>query len=179
MPFLCAPRAMRNSIGLASLPSGPRAALILSMWLCGYGRCRQISRPGSVLSFGRDNRSISGRHIADSWFYIHRLLAPWLNAPQCRLQRARARLSGPAVAVKGALAGLRPPLTAPIGYSSADPIYSDFKRGTHARERELRTRYDPLVCRVSRRGKMRTKKWLRHFTLTEVNKGRTQRRNAH
>jgi len=138
------------------LPSGPRSALILSMWLCGYGRCRQIMRPGSVLSFGRDNRSISGKHIADSWFYIDKLLLSWLNVAQCRIQRAR--LSDPAVAVKGALAGLHPPLTAPLGHSSEHPIYSDFKRGAHAREREPRTSYDPLG---------------------EVNKGRAQRRNAH
>ena len=37
---------------------GPHSASILSMWLCGCGLCRPMSRRGSALSFGRDNRSI-------------------------------------------------------------------------------------------------------------------------
>ena len=56
--FLCAPPAIRNSIGSASLPPGPHYASILSTWLCGRGLYRPISKPGTALSFRRDNRSI-------------------------------------------------------------------------------------------------------------------------
>jgi hypothetical protein len=64
-PFLCAPPAMQNSIGSASLPSGPHSASILSTWLCGRGLYRPISKPGTALSFGRDNRSIWRMHMAE------------------------------------------------------------------------------------------------------------------
>jgi hypothetical protein len=61
--FLCAHPAMQNSIGSASLPSGPRSASILSIWFCGCGLYRVIKKPGCALSFGRDNRWIWRRHI--------------------------------------------------------------------------------------------------------------------
>jgi HTH-like domain len=61
----CALPVTPDSIGLASSLFGLRSASILSMWLCGCGQCRQTWWPGSALSFGRDNISISGRHIAD------------------------------------------------------------------------------------------------------------------
>jgi len=41
-PFLCAPPAMPNSIGLASLPSGRHSASILSMSRCGCGPYRPM-----------------------------------------------------------------------------------------------------------------------------------------
>jgi hypothetical protein len=63
MPFRCAPPAMPNSTGSASLPSGRRSTSILSTWLCGCGLCRPMWRPGSALSFGLDNGSIWRRHI--------------------------------------------------------------------------------------------------------------------
>jgi hypothetical protein len=47
---------MPDNIGLTSLPFGARSASILSMWSCGYELCRQIKRPGSALSFERDNK---------------------------------------------------------------------------------------------------------------------------
>src|SRR6516165_2023118 len=65
MPFLSVLPVMRNSIGSASLPSGPRSVSILSTWLCGCGLCRPIERQGSALSFGRDNKLIWQRHIAN------------------------------------------------------------------------------------------------------------------
>jgi hypothetical protein len=40
--FLCVPPVMRNSIGSASLPSGPHFASILSMWRCGCGLYRPM-----------------------------------------------------------------------------------------------------------------------------------------
>ena len=62
---LCA-AAMRNSIVLASSPSGPRSASTLSMWRCACGRYRPIYRPASVPFFARGNRSILRRHMAES-----------------------------------------------------------------------------------------------------------------
>jgi hypothetical protein len=57
-PFPSAPPVMRNSIGLASLPSGPPSASTLSTWLYGCGLYRPMSRPESALSSARDNGSI-------------------------------------------------------------------------------------------------------------------------
>src|SRR5216683_1446857 len=57
---------MRNSIGSASLPSGPRSAWILSMWRCGCGLYHPMSRPGSAPFFGRDNKSIWRRRMAEA-----------------------------------------------------------------------------------------------------------------
>jgi hypothetical protein len=45
--------------------SGARCASILLMWLFGCGQYQRMSRPGSVLSFERDNGSIWRRHWAE------------------------------------------------------------------------------------------------------------------
>src|SRR6516162_5807698 len=65
MPFHCARPAMRNSIGWASLPSGPHSVSIRSTYHCAYGRYRPTLRPGSASSFERDNTSIWRRHLAE------------------------------------------------------------------------------------------------------------------
>jgi hypothetical protein len=49
----------------------------------------------------------------------------------------------------------------------------------YAKERELITRYDPPLCNDGATGRMLAKEWRMHSTLTEIRKGRGQRRNPH
>jgi len=55
---------MQDSIGSVSFRFGPRAASILSMWLCGSGLYRAMRRLGRGRCFGPDNISIWARHMA-------------------------------------------------------------------------------------------------------------------